>query len=96
MFNCAKSFFLLHESQSDFVAGSVFLVQVSVGPFTIVKSIDSLTETLADIMSAERRGFTLSTKNIGNRNIPTYIKENNYSLSVFSSTYRRNFSGDQS
>ncbi|XP_042272092.1 adhesion G-protein coupled receptor D2 isoform X1 [Thunnus maccoyii] len=37
---------------------------VSVGPFTIVKSIDNLTETLADIMSVERRGFTLSTKNI--------------------------------
>ncbi|XP_071342047.1 adhesion G protein-coupled receptor D2 isoform X2 [Trachinotus anak] len=37
---------------------------VSVGPFTIVKSIDNLTETLADMLSAERRGFTLSTKNI--------------------------------
>ncbi|KAM7409576.1 hypothetical protein PAMA_001185 [Pampus argenteus] len=37
---------------------------VSVGPFTIVKSIDNLTETLADIMSSERRGFTLATKNI--------------------------------
>ncbi|XP_073332565.1 adhesion G protein-coupled receptor D2 [Pagrus major] len=37
---------------------------VSVGPFTIVKSIDHLTETLADMLSAERRGFTLSTKNI--------------------------------
>ncbi|XP_028299668.1 adhesion G-protein coupled receptor D2 isoform X2 [Gouania willdenowi] len=37
---------------------------VSVGPFTIVKSIDNLTETLADLLSAERRGFTLSTKNI--------------------------------
>ncbi|XP_059196570.1 adhesion G-protein coupled receptor D2 [Centropristis striata] len=37
---------------------------VSVGPFNIVQSIDSLTETLADMLSAERRGFTLSTKNI--------------------------------
>ncbi|XP_044055394.1 adhesion G-protein coupled receptor D2 isoform X2 [Siniperca chuatsi] len=37
---------------------------VSMGPFTIVKSIDSLTETLADMLSAEGRGFTLSTKNI--------------------------------
>nr|XP_019953882.1 PREDICTED: adhesion G-protein coupled receptor D2-like [Paralichthys olivaceus] len=37
---------------------------VSVGPFTIVKSIDGLTEALADMLSAERRGFTLSTKNI--------------------------------
>ncbi|KAM9848884.1 adhesion G protein-coupled receptor D2 [Aulostomus maculatus] len=37
---------------------------VSVGPFTVVNSIDSLIETLADILSAERRGFTLSTKNI--------------------------------
>lgn len=37
---------------------------VSVGPFTIVKSIDHLTEALADMLSAEGRGFTLSTKNI--------------------------------
>ncbi|XP_070817602.1 adhesion G protein-coupled receptor D2 [Chaetodon trifascialis] len=37
---------------------------VSVGPFTVVKSIDNLTETLADMLSAEGRGFTLSTKNI--------------------------------
>ncbi|KAK5907149.1 hypothetical protein CesoFtcFv8_005028 [Champsocephalus esox] len=37
---------------------------VSVGPFTIVQSIDSLTETLAKSLSAEKRGFTLSTKNI--------------------------------
>ncbi|KAM6938184.1 adhesion G protein-coupled receptor D2 [Lycodopsis pacificus] len=37
---------------------------VSVGPFTIVQSIDKLTETLADMLSVERRGFTLSTKNI--------------------------------
>ncbi|KAM6922079.1 adhesion G protein-coupled receptor D2 [Xenentodon cancila] len=37
---------------------------VSVGPFTIVKSIDGLTEALADVLSAEQRGFTLSTKNI--------------------------------
>lgn len=97
LLNCTKSSFLLHESQSDFVAGSVFLVQVSVGPFTIVKSIDNLTETLADIMSVERRGFTLSTKNIGNENIITHIKENNYCLSVLSSKYRRHsFSGDQS
>ncbi|XP_029989070.1 adhesion G-protein coupled receptor D2 isoform X1 [Sphaeramia orbicularis] len=37
---------------------------VNVGPFTIVKTIDSLTEALADMLSPERRGFTLSTKNI--------------------------------
>ncbi|XP_030583592.1 adhesion G-protein coupled receptor D2 isoform X2 [Archocentrus centrarchus] len=37
---------------------------VSVGPFTIVKSIDNLTEALADILCAEGRGFSLSTKNI--------------------------------
>lgn len=54
--------------------GLCFL-QVSVGPFTIVKSIDNLTETLADIMPAERRGYTLSTKNIGNKNILTHIKK---------------------
>lgn len=36
------------------------------GPFTIIKSIDALTETLADKLSAEKRGFTISTKNIGN------------------------------
>lgn len=40
--------------------------QVSVGPFTIIKSIDALTESLADKLSAEKRGFTISTKNIGN------------------------------
>ncbi|KAL6108095.1 uncharacterized protein ACO6RY_18710 [Pungitius sinensis] len=38
--------------------------QVNVGPFTIVRSIDKLTETLADMLSVERKGFTLSTKNI--------------------------------
>lgn len=43
-----------------------FFVQVSVGPFTIIKSIDSLIEALADVLSKEQRGFTLSTKNIGN------------------------------
>ncbi|XP_068446254.1 adhesion G-protein coupled receptor D2 [Clinocottus analis] len=37
---------------------------VTLGPFTIVQSIDKLTETLADMLSVERRGFTLSTKNI--------------------------------
>ncbi|KAM4629239.1 adhesion G protein-coupled receptor D2 [Polymixia lowei] len=37
---------------------------VSVGPFTVVESIDKLTETLADVISAEGRGFTLSTNNI--------------------------------
>ncbi|XP_018528574.1 LOW QUALITY PROTEIN: adhesion G-protein coupled receptor D2 [Lates calcarifer] len=37
---------------------------VSVGPFTVVRSIDSLTEALADMLSVEKRGFTLSTKNI--------------------------------
>ncbi|KAM3619759.1 uncharacterized protein V6R79_013108 [Siganus canaliculatus] len=37
---------------------------VSVGPFTIIKSIDNLTETLTHMLSAEGRGFYLSTKNI--------------------------------
>ncbi len=59
------------------------------GPFTVVKSIDNLTETLADMLSAERRGFTLSTKNIGNENI---VKENIDLLSVLSSKYSRHSS----
>ncbi|XP_054914737.1 adhesion G-protein coupled receptor D2 isoform X2 [Poeciliopsis prolifica] len=37
---------------------------VNTGPFTIIKSIDSLTEALADTLSVQRRNFTLSTKNI--------------------------------
>ncbi|XP_054608236.2 adhesion G protein-coupled receptor D2 [Nothobranchius furzeri] len=37
---------------------------VSVGPFTIIKSIDHLTEALADTLVAEQRDFSLSTKNI--------------------------------
>ncbi|XP_077440718.1 adhesion G protein-coupled receptor D2 [Vanacampus margaritifer] len=37
---------------------------ISMGPFTIVNSIDNLTETLADILSAEAKSFSLSTKNI--------------------------------
>ncbi|XP_047230368.1 adhesion G-protein coupled receptor D2 isoform X4 [Girardinichthys multiradiatus] len=37
---------------------------VNIGPFTIIKSIDGLTEALADTLSAEQRDFTLSTKNI--------------------------------
>lgn len=62
------------------------------GPFTIVKSIDSLTETLADMLSAEGRGFTLSTKNIGNKNT---FKENIDYLSELSSKYRRHsFDGE--
>ncbi|XP_061635225.1 adhesion G-protein coupled receptor D2 isoform X2 [Phyllopteryx taeniolatus] len=36
----------------------------SMGPFTIVNSIDNLTETLADILSTEGKSFSLSTKNI--------------------------------
>lgn len=51
------------------------------GPFTIVKSIDNLTETLADMLSADGRGFTLSTKNIGNKNI---LKEDTDYLLEFS------------
>lgn len=38
---------------------------VSVGPFTIVKTIDSLTEALANMLSLEKKSFTLFTKNIG-------------------------------
>lgn len=37
----------------------------NVGPFTIVKTIDSLTEKLANMLSVEKRNFTLFTKNIG-------------------------------
>ncbi|XP_028259183.1 adhesion G-protein coupled receptor D2 [Parambassis ranga] len=37
---------------------------VNVGPFTIVESIDTLTKALADLLSVEGKGFTLSTKNI--------------------------------
>ncbi|KAM4739143.1 adhesion G protein-coupled receptor D2 isoform 2-T2 [Anableps anableps] len=37
---------------------------VNIGPFTIIKSIDSLTEVLADTLSVVQRGFALSTKNI--------------------------------
>jgi len=48
-------------------------VQVSVGPFTIVKSIDSLTEALADMLSAERKDFTLSSKNVGKMMGPLYL-----------------------
>lgn len=50
-----------------FIVGSIFLAQVRVGPFTIIRSIDSLTETLADLLAVEGRGFTISTKNIGNK-----------------------------
>lgn len=39
--------------------------QVSVGPFTIIKTVDRLFEAVADMLSAERTVFTLSTKNIG-------------------------------
>ncbi|KAM9763079.1 adhesion G protein-coupled receptor D2 isoform 2-T2 [Menidia menidia] len=37
---------------------------VSVGPFTLVKSIDSLAEVVADTLSAERKDFTLASKNV--------------------------------
>ncbi|XP_029905498.1 adhesion G-protein coupled receptor D2 [Myripristis murdjan] len=37
---------------------------VSLGPFTVVRSIDRLTEALADVLCAERKSFTLATKNI--------------------------------
>lgn len=45
-------------------------LQVKVGPFTVIRSIDSLTETLADMLSAEKRDFTLSTKNISEEKLP--------------------------
>lgn len=44
------------------------------GPFTIIKSIDALTESLADKLSAEKRGFAISTKNIGNDTSQTTIQ----------------------
>ncbi|KAJ8277956.1 hypothetical protein GJAV_G00082120 [Gymnothorax javanicus] len=37
---------------------------VALGPFSVVNSIDKLTGTLADVLSAEGKSFTLSTKNI--------------------------------
>ncbi|XP_019904391.2 adhesion G-protein coupled receptor D2 isoform X2 [Esox lucius] len=37
---------------------------MNVGPFTVVESIDKLTEALADVLSSEGRNFTLSTENI--------------------------------
>lgn len=49
-------------------------VQVDVDPFTIVKSVDALTEALADMLSTEQRDFTLSTKNIGNENATLHRK----------------------
>ncbi|KAM9479478.1 adhesion G protein-coupled receptor D2 isoform 2-T2 [Salvelinus alpinus] len=36
----------------------------TVGPFTVVESIDKLTGALADVLSAEWKSFTLSTENI--------------------------------
>lgn len=41
------------------------VIQVSLGPFTVVESIDRLTRALADSLFAEGRGFSLSTNNIG-------------------------------
>lgn len=43
--------------------------QLTLGPFTVIRSIDRLTETLADMLSAEKRGFTLSTKNISKKKL---------------------------
>ncbi|XP_019731076.1 adhesion G-protein coupled receptor D2 isoform X1 [Hippocampus comes] len=37
---------------------------INMGPFTIISTIDNLTETLADVLSAEGKSFFLSTKNI--------------------------------
>lgn len=47
--------------------------QVTPGSFTVIRSIDRLTETLADMLSAEKRGFTLSTKNISKKKTPLSI-----------------------
>lgn len=43
--------------------------QVTLDPFTVIRSIDRLAETLADMLFAEKRGFTLSTKNISKTNL---------------------------
>ncbi|XP_061594472.1 adhesion G-protein coupled receptor D2 isoform X2 [Cololabis saira] len=56
---------------------------VSVGPFTIVKSIDGLTEALADVLSEEERGFTLSTKNID-----VYMKWQELSQESFNQVFK--------
>lgn len=45
---------------------SVFLIQVNVGPFTVVQSIDRLTIALADLLSVKQQSFALSTNSIGN------------------------------
>lgn len=72
---------------SDFLLLDLyFCMQVSVGPFTVIKSIDRFAETFADMLSAERKGFMLSTKNIGNDHA---FKENVDFLSVVCSKYRR-------
>ncbi|KAI3368680.1 hypothetical protein L3Q82_025675 [Scortum barcoo] len=69
---------------------------VSVGPFTIVKSIDTLTEALADMLSAEGRCFTLSTKNIV-LTIPTYVymKWQKLSEESFSEVFKPSAVGSQ-
>lgn len=62
------------ESLSDFHSPPQ---QVSVGPFTVIKSIDTVTENLADKLSAEKSGVIISTKNIGNEHV---LKNNLKSL----------------
>lgn len=66
----------------------LLFVQVNVGPFTIVKSVDALTEALADMLSNEQRDFTLSTNNVGNENATHHWK--------YLSVIRHCFCGDHS
>lgn len=42
-------------------------VQVNIGPFTLVKTIDKFTEAFAEMLCTKGRSLSLSTKNIGER-----------------------------
>ncbi|XP_060889802.1 adhesion G-protein coupled receptor D2 isoform X1 [Labrus mixtus] len=64
---------------------------VSVEPFTIVKSIDNLTEALADMLAVEERGFTLST-----RNIDVFVKWQKLSENSPSHVFKPSAIGSQS
>ncbi|XP_055363716.1 adhesion G-protein coupled receptor D2 isoform X2 [Betta splendens] len=61
---------------------------VSVGPFTVIRSIDRLSEALADVLFAEQRGFTLSTKNID-----VFLKWQNLSEEICSQVFKTSDSG---
>lgn len=60
-----SNMFLFHTNAKKYIY-IIFFIQATVGPFTVVESIDKLTGALADVLSAEWKSFTLSTENIGN------------------------------